>query len=81
MLAQIAPLITRGVVDNTTPGYVELRLWGIDEGEPIDILLTGNCLADIAGCRVNFTNFPTRVRSTSSSRGCGRKPAPHEPGI
>lgn len=56
MLAQIAPLITRGVVDNTTPGYVELRLWGIDEGEPIDILLTGNCLSDIAGCRVSFTN-------------------------
>lgn len=56
MLAQIAPLITRGVVDNTTPGYVELRLWGIDEGEPIDILLTGNCLPDIAGCRVSFTN-------------------------
>lgn len=56
MLAQIAPLITRGVVDNTTQGYVELRLWGIDEGEPIDILLTGNCLPDIAGCRVSFTN-------------------------
>lgn len=56
MLAQIAPLITRGVVDNTTPGYIELKLWGIDEGEPIEILLTGNCLADIAGCRVSFTN-------------------------
>ncbi len=56
MLAQIAPLITRGVVDNTTPGYIELKLWGIDDGEPVEILLTGNCLADIAGCRVSFTN-------------------------
>lgn len=56
MLAQIAPLITRGVVDNTTPGYIELKLWGIDDGEPIEFLLTGNCLPDIAGCRVDFTN-------------------------
>lgn len=57
MLAQIAPLITRGIVDNTTPGYIELKLWGIDEGEPVELLLTGNCLPDIAGCRVSFTNL------------------------
>lgn len=59
MLAQIAPLITRGIVDNTSPGYIELKLWGIDGGEPIEFLITGNCLPDIAGCRVSFTNnFP-----------------------
>ena len=56
MLAVITPLITRGVIDNTTRGVTHLTLWGVDEGEPIDFILPGNCLRDIAGCRVCFTN-------------------------
>lgn len=56
MLALIAPLVTRGVIDNTTRGVTHLTLWGIDGGEPIDFILEGNCLRDIAGCRVSFTN-------------------------
>lgn len=57
MLAMIAPLITRGVVDNTTPGCILLQLWGIDGKEPIELSMEGNCLRDIAGCRVSFTNL------------------------
>ena len=56
MLALITPLITHGVIDNTTRGVVHLTLWGIDGGEAIDFILEGNCLRDIAGCRVAFTN-------------------------
>lgn len=59
MLALITPLITRGVIDNTTRGVVHLTLWGIDDGEPIDFIMEGNCLRDIAGCRVTFTNRQT----------------------
>lgn len=57
MLAMPAPLIARGVVDNTTPGRIVLQLWGIDGGEPIELTMAGNCLRDIAGCRVSFTNL------------------------
>ena len=56
MLALITPLITRGVIDNTTRGVTHLTFWGIDEGEPVDFILEGNCLRDIAGCKVTFTN-------------------------
>ena len=63
MLALITPLITRGVIDNTSRGVTHLTLWGIDDGEPIDFILEGNCLRDIAGCRVSFTNRqPTRAQ-------------------
>lgn len=59
MLALITPLITHGVIDNTTKGVTHLTLWGVDAGEPIDFILEGNCLRDIAGCRVAFTNRQT----------------------
>lgn len=56
MLAALSPLISRGVIDNTTRDIITLRLWGVDEGEPIEYVMQGNCLPDIAGCRVSFTN-------------------------
>lgn len=56
MLASLSPLIVRGVIDNTVRGHVTLQLWGIDGGEPLEYALEGNCLQDIAGCRVAFTN-------------------------
>ncbi len=59
MLALITPLITRGVIDNTTQGVTHLTFWGVDKGEPIDFVLAGNCLRDIAGCRVTFNNRQT----------------------
>ncbi len=56
MLASLSPLISRGVIDNTARDIVQLRLWGADPGEPLEFVLEGNCLPDIAGCRVSFTN-------------------------
>ncbi len=79
MLALITPLITRGVIDNTTRGVTHLTFWGIDEGEPVDFILEGNCLRDIAGCRVSFTirqtaqpqtgEHPVLARMRSQSQG------------
>lgn len=65
MLAMLAPLIARGVVDNTTPGSIVLQLWGIDGGEPIELSMAGNCLRDIAGCRVSFTNLAAAAEQTA----------------
>ncbi len=63
MLALISPLITHGIVDNTVPGLIDLRLWCTDEKEPLHIRLAGDCLRDIAGCRIKFTNpTPTPVK-------------------
>lgn len=64
MLAIITPLITHGVIDNTTRGVTHLTLWGVDGGEPVDFILEGNCLRDIAGCRVNFTNHQCAAAQT-----------------
>lgn len=63
MLALLTPLITRGCIDNTEPGLISLRLWFVDGQEPLHIRMTGNCLRDIAGCRVEFTN-PTHSTIT-----------------
>ncbi|MBR3925212.1 MAG: hypothetical protein IKJ58_00440 [Akkermansia sp.] len=56
MLATITPLIARGVIDNTLQDLIDLRLWCTDEAEPLHLRMRGNCLRDIAGCRLTFTN-------------------------
>lgn len=56
MLAAISPLIARGVIDNTAQNLVDLRLWCTDGLEPLHLRMQGDCLRDIAGCRVEFTN-------------------------
>lgn len=63
MLATISPLIERGVIDNTLQGLIDLRLWYTDNSEPLHLRMRGNCLRDIAGCRLEFTNR-TAARST-----------------
>lgn len=57
MLAVISPLIKRGVIDNSERDLIDLRLWCIDGQEPLHFRMPGNCLRDIAGCRVNFRNI------------------------
>lgn len=61
MLALVSPLFTRGIIDNTRRGCTLLQLHGIDKGEPIELALEGDCLRDIAGCRVAWENLePTQ---------------------
>ncbi|MBQ2379987.1 MAG: hypothetical protein II295_06305 [Akkermansia sp.] len=57
MLAVISPLIARGVIDNTLQELIDLRLWFTDGSEPLHLRMKGNCLRDIAGCRLEFTNL------------------------
>ncbi len=56
MLAFIAPLITRGVIDNTVRDRIVLELEPASGSEPLRLEMRGNCLQDIAGCRVSFDN-------------------------
>ncbi len=56
MLAFIAPLIAKGVIDNTVRDRIVLELTLTGGGEPLRVELHGNCLQDIAGCRVEFEN-------------------------
>lgn len=56
MLATISPLVARGVIDNTAQNLIDLRLWCTDGLEPLHLRMQGDCLRDIAGCRVEFTN-------------------------
>ncbi len=56
MLALISPLISRGVIDNTVRDRIVLELALAAGGDPLRVELSGNCLQDIAGCRVEFEN-------------------------
>ena len=54
MLADLTPIIRNGIIDNTTRGTIRLMLWCEGETAPIALEMAGNCLQDIAGCRVKF---------------------------
>lgn len=54
MLALLTPIIRRGIIDNTRRGVVELQLWFTRMDDPLVLRLEGDCLQDIAGCRVRF---------------------------
>ncbi len=56
MLALISPLVARGVIDNTLRDRIVLELELAHGGAPLRVELCGNCLQDIAGCRVEFEN-------------------------
>ena len=68
MLALLTPLISHGVIDNTVRDTVTLQLWGIDGGEPLEFSMQGNCLRDIAGCRVTFVNKGAEVERSAEHR-------------
>lgn len=54
MLVDLTPIIRHGIIDNTTQGAIRLLLWCVGESAPIPLEMPGNCLQDIAGCRVKF---------------------------
>ncbi len=56
MLAFIVPLVSRGVIDNTVRDRIVMELELAHGGEPLRLEMEGNCLQDIAGCRVEFEN-------------------------
>lgn len=54
MLVYLTPIISHGIIDNTRRGVIDLTLWRLRDEEPLHLQLSGNCLQDIAGCRVSF---------------------------
>jgi len=48
--------VTRGEIDNTQRGLVVVTLWVCGEEAPCRINLEGDCLRDLAGCKIAFTN-------------------------
>lgn len=68
MLAHLTPIIRSGIIDNTRRGVTELELWSV-RGESLHLQLEGDCLRDIAGCRVSFhTRRPRPAPSEEKER-------------
>ena len=56
MAIRLDKSIIRGEITNETQGRVTGRIWLLGKPDPIELTLTGNCLRDIAGCRLHFEN-------------------------
>lgn len=56
MRISLAHLIIQGLVDNTAQGSIVLRLQFVGRETPIERTFSGDCLRDIAGCRLAFEN-------------------------
>lgn len=64
MALRIHDFVIRGEIDNTERGCVKGKLWLHGEDQPYVLRITGNAHADLAGCRMEFTNpeKPMRMR-------------------
>jgi hypothetical protein len=56
MAWRLADSVVRGEIDNRTRGRVTGRLWLAGRDEPLVIDLAGDCMRDLAGCLVTFSN-------------------------
>ena len=56
MAIRLDKSIIRGEITNETQGRVTGRIWLLGKPDPIELNLTGNCLRDLAGCRLHFEN-------------------------
>lgn len=56
MALRINKAIVRGWIDNTTPGETRGGIEILGMQRPIELVLRGNCLRDLAGSRLDFVN-------------------------
>lgn len=56
MAIRLDKSIIRGEITNEIQGRVTGRIWLLGNPEPLELNLTGNCLRDLAGCRLQFEN-------------------------
>jgi hypothetical protein len=56
MAFRIDSTIIRGEISNEVQGEVTGRLWLLGRKEPVALRLMGDCLRDLAGCRLTFEN-------------------------
>ena len=54
MLADLTPIIRRGILDNTTQDTIHMLLWCDGEDTPVVLDMPGNLLQDVAGCCMEF---------------------------
>jgi hypothetical protein len=66
MAWRIEKSVVRGEIDNTCKGRVIGKLWLAGRHEPIHLDLKGNCLPDLAGCRITFANPNPQPEKTDS---------------
>jgi hypothetical protein len=66
MAWRIEKSVVRGEIDNTCKGRVTGMLWLAGQPEPIHLDLKGNCLTDLAGCRISFINPSPEPGKTDS---------------
>ena len=67
MAFRLDKAIVRGEISNQVRGQVTGKLWLLGRKEPVEISLKGNCLRDLAGCRLTFEN-PLPRREPSSEQ-------------
>ncbi len=60
MAIRLDKSIIRGEITNEIQGRVTGRIWLLGKAEPIELNLAGNCLRDLAGCRLLFENAVPR---------------------
>lgn len=56
MAWRIDEQVVRGEIDNRKKGCVTGCIWLYGRDEPVVLNLNGNCLPDLAGCQLTFTN-------------------------
>ena len=56
MAIRLDKSIIRGEITNEIQGHVTGRIWLLGKPEPVELTLLGNCLRDLAGCRLKFEN-------------------------
>jgi len=56
MAWRLAQSVVRGEIDNRTRDRVSGTLWLLGRKKPVRLALSGNCLRDVAGCRLTFEN-------------------------
>ncbi|MEZ5300100.1 MAG: hypothetical protein R3F11_05455 [Verrucomicrobiales bacterium] len=56
MAHRITHCVLRGEIDNQVPGIVTGRIWLAGRREPVELRLEGDCMRDLAGCRLEFRN-------------------------
>jgi hypothetical protein len=71
MAWRIEANVVRGEIDNTVRDCVTGRIWLAGRDEPLHLNLKGNCLRDLAGCRITFSNptaKPGDIRSLTAAQ-------------
>ncbi len=57
MAYRIQNHVINGEIDNRRRDQVHGRIWVVGNDRPLELVLIGNCLPDLAGCKITFHNL------------------------